>query len=177
MFGKKKKDKKKNPVKETIKYRLYGVLPAKYLDKNGKLSEKASLSGRFLTLSDKEDDCLEYIYIKEVQEHAEHFYLWCESRKLDPMDTSNWKAYRDITLGNTCDYRIIPFDISWEDLLAMIRMFQCCKPIGCSYERTLEVMYYNDRLKKSKSNVDDMEKETEKPTEKDDEIDWSKVPQ
>ena len=125
---------------------LFAVIPME--DFKALKSHKAKLPGKFLTITQTEDDAMEYIMIMEIEEHKEHYCAWCEQRNLNPLNDSNWEMYRTVVIGDDCDYAVYEMNIYWEDVVAFLRMFQGCIPVGCLYEREIESVYFAKQIKK-----------------------------
>lgn len=125
---------------------------------------------KYLTLTTTPEECLEFIDTLEYEDHREHYIAWCEQRNLNFKEDESWRMYQEIVLGDTCDYAIFELKITWEDVIAFLRMFQGCVPLGCSFDRTIEKVYFasqikkmfNDKLKEDKKDdLDDLLKTKE----------------
>jgi len=101
---------------------------------------------KFYTITDSYENCEEYICLREIDEHQEHYGMWCAQRHLDPTEENNWDIYSEVVLGDNSEYGIIQFQIEWEDLIAFMRMFQGCYPIDCSFDRPVEKVYFGTQL-------------------------------
>lgn len=130
---------------------LYTVITAEdYENLNNNINESP---GKFLTITTSYEECEEYIYAREIADHIEHYTMWCNQRELDMKDDTSWELYREKVIGDNSDYMIFQMKLYWEDIIAFMRMFQGCYPIGCSYDRVVERLYFKEQLK------DFMEKE------------------
>lgn len=107
----------------------------------------AKVPHEFLTLTTTPDECWEYIDMLEYEDHRDHYIAWCEQRNLNPKDDNSWEAYQEIVLGDNCDYAIFEMQITWEDVIAFLRMFQGCVPLGCSFDRVIEKVYFASQVK------------------------------
>ena len=103
---------------------------------------------KFLTIVTTTEECLEYIDMLEYEDHYEHYISWCDQRGLNPEEEYSWEAYREIVLGDDCDYAMFEIKLVWEDILAFLRMFQGCVPLGCSFDRIIETVYFSSQVKK-----------------------------
>lgn len=110
---------------------------------------------KFYTITDCWADCDEYIYAKEIADHMEHFLMWCEQRKANPNDDTIWEVYRQTVIGDNCDYGIVSFNVSWKDMMGFLRMFQGCYPLGCSFDRQAEKVFFANKLKQAFQDVAD----------------------
>ena len=156
------KELKTKKVKNKL-IKLFAVVDADDINSEGVCDFRTTK--KFYTITDNYDECDEYIYTREIADHMEHYVMWCQQRNLNPSDDANWDSYAEIVLGDNSDYGIITFQIAWEDLIAFIRMFQGCYPIGCSFDRKVETEYFKTQLtsylKDNSSLKDELDKEIE----------------
>lgn len=95
---------------------------------------------RFLCISLTKKDILEYAHALLKFEHKPHFESWCLLRGYDPNDSKSWDKYFNICV-NTVDtptYIITNVSYKLQDVVAILRMFGGCAPIGCSFETDIE---------------------------------------
>lgn len=145
-------------------YTLFAVVSKEYI-KNGKCN--LNEVNNFFTISDNIYDCEEYIILKEMLDHKQHYQSWCQQRKLDYLSEFSWKSYKEIVLHNSSEYGIITFKMEWKDIMAFLRVLHKCYPIGCSYDREIELSFFKEQvvgkfLKEAKDQVENNLKEINK---------------
>ena len=99
---------------------------------------------RFYTVSYNLEDCNEYIECKLYDDNESHYLQWCALRNLQPQDTYSWDKYFDTVLYDNIPYKVIKMQVFFSDLLALVRLFEHCQPIGCSFDREVEKLYYKE---------------------------------
>lgn len=106
----------------------------------------------------------EFIDRMIIVDNWDHFKMWCSLRKLDYKDPENQSSYIDSYVAANPDeaesrYTFIVRKTFYtkEALSAILRMFNGCVPIGCSYESPIEVTYANLIYSKLAEDVDKKE--------------------
>lgn len=108
-----------------------------------------------LTVVSSKKQINEFIDRMIIVDNWEHYMLWCDLKSIDYKDVSNHKKYIDnyiITNPEEVNSKysfVIQKVIYTKDLFASIlRMFNGCTPIGCSYENTCELTYITELYSK-----------------------------
>lgn len=105
----------------------------------------------FLTIALKKNDAFDYIKRMLTFENFNHFQRWCEIDDHDIDDDKTIDLYFDtvITDAKKNDFAIAKISYAMSDIVAMMRMFGQCVPLGCSFETAVEEAYYEEVLEKS----------------------------
>lgn len=103
---------------------------------------------RFLTITVTKDEAEEYIIALLKNNNLNHYNSWCELQGLNPCCFESWRIYFDtcITDEEKSEYLICRICYALKDLIAMIRMFGGCEPIGCSFESPAEFEYVKTKF-------------------------------
>ena len=106
----------------------------------------------------------EFIDRMIIVDNWAHFKLWCSLRKLDYEDPESQYSYIDNYIATNPEeteskYTFIVKKAFYtkEALSAVLRMFNGCFPIGCSYESPVEVTYANLIYSKLAEDADEKE--------------------
>lgn len=99
---------------------------------------------RFYTISYNVEDCNEYIENKLYDDNESHYIQWCALRNISPQSPESWDTYFDVVLYDNIPYKVVKMPVSFTDLLALVRLFEHCIPIGCSFDREVEKLYYKE---------------------------------
>lgn len=101
---------------------------------------KRSDPDRFLCVSVSEKDAIEYAHTALKFIHDTHFQAWCALRDYDYKTAHAWDEYFDtcITYEEKSEYLITNVTYKLKDIVAIMRMFGGCQPIGCSFETPVE---------------------------------------
>lgn len=101
----------------------------------------------FLTITQSRYEALEYANRLLQIEVFEHYSLWCKSRNYDPADMSIWYIYFNDCLNEEQKqrYKIIKIKVFKKDLIAIMRMFGNCVPLGCSFDTPAEYEYTKNK--------------------------------
>ena len=106
----------------------------------------------------------EFIDRMIIVDNWAHFKMWCNLRKLDYKNLENQYAYIDNYIAANpeeaeSNYTFIVRKTLYtkEALASILRMFNGCVPIGCSYENPVEVTYANLIYSKLAEEVDEGE--------------------
>jgi hypothetical protein len=121
---------------------------------------------KFLTITEKKEQCEEYINRRLFLENKEHFKGWCGLRELDYEDSKSWELYVKST-GNISFDKFIISRVTYKikDVAAIFRMFNGCVPIGTEYEDTIEFLQFMQSL--PQEDIDRMEQALKKSIEED----------
>lgn len=107
------------------------------------------IKNRFLTISDDKTDVYEYAMLLLKLQHQDHFESWCQLRQIEKPDLNAWLRYyaTSIDAEEKEDLQVIKVSYHKKDVIAMLRMFGNCFPIGCSFDTELERRYYDNLVK------------------------------
>lgn len=100
----------------------------------------------------KEDDISEYINTRLLLDNNEHFRAWCSFKNIDidnnlELCTKSWEEYCDTVLTDEIDdYIVQEYFYTIEGIASIMRMFNHCEPLNCSYESETEHLYYQASL-------------------------------
>ena len=122
---------------------------------------------KFLTVTTSKLDAKEYLIALLTVLHNEHFISWCELRDFDPESVESWITYyaTAIDQAEINKYKIIDVWYSHQDLLAIVRMFGHCFPIGCSFETEAEILYFESLLANAQANFQEQSESEEQSTD------------
>lgn len=95
---------------------------------------------RFLCIALSKDDVIEYAHSLIKFSHQAHFQAWCALRDYDYKSIDAWEEYftNCISYEERADYIITNVSYKLKDVVAIMRMFGGCSPIGCSFETPVE---------------------------------------
>ena len=112
------------------------------------------IKNKFLTITKDANGALEYSMLVLKLKHLDHFLMWCDARQLDKGDIKNWLNYYENCVPNSDkeEFKIVRVTYELDNVLAILRMFGNCFPIGCSFDTEVERTYF-------KSIVDDAQKQ------------------
>ena len=103
-----------------------------------------------VTVLANEKQINEFIDNMILVDNWDHFKMWCNLRKLDYMNVNSQHSYIDNYIEANPEeaeskYTFIVKKTYYtkETLSSILRMFNGCVPIGCSYENPVEVAYAN----------------------------------
>ena len=98
----------------------------------------------FLTIALKKEECVEYVKKYVLLEHLDHFLSWANLRNLDSHAIETQFAYLTdcIELDEWDKYIIVPLYYTYDEVVAIIRMFGNCTPLGCSFDKAMEKLYW-----------------------------------
>lgn len=106
----------------------------------------------------------EFIDRMIIVDNWAHFKMWCNLRKLDYKSLESQYSYIDNYVATNPEeaeskYTFIVRKTLYtkEALASILRMFNGCVPIGCSYESPVEVTYANLIYSKLAEEVDEEE--------------------
>lgn len=116
-------------------------------------SKLLTVPHKFLTLTQTPEEALEYVDALEYNDHFDHYKNWCINKKLNYELDESWLFYKNTVLGKYSDYAIFELKLEWEDIIAFIRMFQGCIPLGCSFDREVEILNLTKNIKQNKNNL------------------------
>ena len=138
-----KKNKKAKEIKKDFLLYVYAVCDCNFDSNNNPI---ITPNCKYYTLTYTKEDCEEYIDCKLYDDNEEHYQQWCNLRNLNSYEENSWNEYYNTVLYDKNPYAIIKMQIMFSDLLAMVRLFEGCHPIGCSFDKKLELMYYNEDI-------------------------------
>lgn len=103
----------------------------------------------FLTIANTKSDILEYASALLKLSNIDNFKTWCISNSFDFKDSKAWKYYLNKIVSNEekDKYLIKCLHYRFEDLVAIMRMFGGCLPLGCSFNTDTELAFFSDDLK------------------------------
>lgn len=119
---------KKNPI-----IKIFAVVDTACINENNKLLSNA----HFYTLVDSIKDAQEYILNKIIKDNINHYNSWSNLKHLDPNVLNTKLIYIEEVLKDTkemCKYSIFSLFYKAKDICTIMRMFNSCEPINCSYE-------------------------------------------
>ena len=103
-----------------------------------------------VTVLANENQINEFIDKMILVDNWEHFKMWCNLRKLDYKNVNSQYYYIDNYIETNPEevrskYTFIVKKTLYtkEALSSILRMFNGCVPVGCSYESPVEVTYAN----------------------------------
>lgn len=101
---------------------------------------KSDNPDRFLCIGLSKDNVNEYAHNLLKFAHKPHFQAWCALRDYDYMDIRSWERYflECIDDEEKSEYIISNVTYKLKDIVAIMRMFGGCQPIGCSFETQVE---------------------------------------
>lgn len=101
----------------------------------------------FLTLTSSECDAIEYIKNLLKILNFSHFTAWCRLKEIDVNDDKSWVEYLAVCASEQLEeYSIVKVSYLFKDIVAMIRMFGHCIPIGCSFDTPMEKLYLAEQI-------------------------------
>ena len=124
------------------------------------------VKNKFLTITKDPKEAEEYAMMLLRIKHYEHFKSWCDLRELDSKDFPNWLKYYTDCVPSTekqC-FQIVKIKYELSNILAILRMFGNCLPLGCSFDTELEYAYFNaiidepEQQKQEETNSEDVDK-------------------
>lgn len=97
----------------------------------------------FLCVALSKKDIVEYLNKLLKFEHLPHYQAWCSIHEYDAESNVAWKEYFDtcIDFPEKSRYKIANVTYKLNDVVAIMRMFGGCIPIGCSFETQSEHAY------------------------------------
>lgn len=108
---------------------------------------KKDNSKNFLTLTLSKDEAIEYIKNLLKILNFSHFNSWCLLKEVDVNDDKSWTEYLAVCASEQLEeYSIVKVSYLFKDIVAMIRMFGHCIPIGCSFDTAIEKLYLADQI-------------------------------
>lgn len=103
-----------------------------------------------VTVLEKEYQINEFINRNILVHNYKHFKAWCELRKIDYTKVESENAYIDNFFNTATEedlkkytYIIKKAYYTKTALASILRMFNGCFPLGCSYETEVEIAYAN----------------------------------
>lgn len=110
-----------------------------------------NVKNKFLTITKNLKEASEYAMLITKLQHHDHFNMWCTFRELDVSDIKNWLDYYEncVTDDEKDELQIIKVKYDLENILAILRMFGSCFPLGCSFETDVERTYFNAILEEA----------------------------
>lgn len=114
-----------------------------------------------VTILSQQDQINEFIDRMVIIDHWKHYVAWCKLRELNYKTKTSESAYIDnfykiATQEDIKHYTYIVKKVAYntDAIASILRMFNGCVPIGCSYEFKGEFAYahmiYGDLIKKEK---------------------------
>lgn len=106
----------------------------------------------FLTIVSSKNDAREYAQLYIKLKHIDHFISWSEARDLNPDDLEVWNQYFEkcISPEEKDEYRVVKIYYKKQNILAMLRMFCNCAPLGCSFDTKVEYDYVKHKASQLK---------------------------
>ena len=115
--------------------------------------------GTVYTVTPTEDGCYEYINRYLYNKYGEHFENW---RVFHNSEEEDWNYYVENVLLDMMeeDFYIVAFYANTYTCAMAYRVYECCQPLGCSYEFEVERIAYKCYLedKEKEDKEDDEEK-------------------
>lgn len=115
-----------------------------------------------VTVLEKKEQINEFVNRNIIVENFNHFKLWCELRNMDYTQVESENAYINnfLTTSNEEDlnkysYIIKKVYYSRKAIASILRMFNGCFPLGCSYETHAEEAYLDLMYKEAKKELDE----------------------
>lgn len=95
---------------------------------------------RFLSIGLSKNEMIEYAHTLLRFEHEPHFKSWCTLRGYDADQKASWDEYFKTCIDQyrKSEYFITNVLYRLEDVVAIMRMFGGCSPIGCTFETDTE---------------------------------------
>ena len=93
------------------------------------------------TIVRTKDEAFEYVDRKLQADNWSHFNMWCGCHGMNSHTKEAWEAYRRVTLSPE-DYRryqVAKLKIPLSKVVAIMRGFFECVPLGCSFDDPLEL--------------------------------------
>lgn len=114
-----------------------------------------------VTILSKQGQIKEFIDKMVIIDHWDHYVAWCKLRELNYKDIESEQAYienfyKTATQEDMQNYTYIVKRAAYntDAIASILRMFNGCVPIGCSYEFKGELAYasmiYSDIIKEEK---------------------------
>lgn len=123
---------------------------------------KSEDANSLVTVLEKEYQINEFINRNIIVHNYNHFKAWCKLREMDYTKIESENAYIDNFLDtateeslNKYTYIVKKVYYTKTALASILRMFNGCLPLGCSYETEVEDVY-------AKVLVEEIEKEKQK---------------
>lgn len=112
---------------------------------------KKSDPDKFLTITLSQEDAIAYAHTLLKFSHKAHFQAWCALRDYDYKDSDSWEEYFVFCISDEekLEYVVTSVTYKLKDIVAIMRMFGGCQPIGCPFETSVEyehAKYKNETL-------------------------------
>lgn len=92
-------------------------------------------------------DCQEYLDMLLYAKHISHYNLWCELYEYDAQSEITWNEYKGtVLIEELNDYMIFRSYYTLDKIATIMRMFNHCQPLGCSFENDVEFKYFVENL-------------------------------
>ena len=113
-----------------------------------------------VTILDDKKQISEYINRRILIDNYEHYLMWCDLRKLDFKNSENELLYINTLLDSNEEvlskYTYIVKKVYYkrDKIASILRMFNKCVPLGCSYENAFELPYIKEYIEFIKNKED-----------------------
>jgi len=103
---------------------------------------------KFLTIAKDKDSVYEYAMMFLKLTYQDHYERWCQIKQLDKDDYETWMMYYNecIDEKEKENLQILKVKYDLDNILAILRMFGKCVPLGCSFETQAERDYFRSIL-------------------------------
>lgn len=103
---------------------------------------------KFLCLTCTKNEAIEYAYNYVRLKNYDHYQMWCDLRNYDKNSMSSWDEYffKVIPIEEKRKYIVKKIKYKLKDVVAVLRMFGGCSPIGCSFDTQTEYSYLKQKL-------------------------------
>jgi hypothetical protein len=110
---------------------------------------KTEAPEKIITIVSTKAQANEYIIKVLFNEYKEHFTQWCSLRNYDVNAKESWELYFKTVIPMEAKSKFLITNLRYNeaDLLAILRMFSHCQPLGCSYDTLLEYNYIANNIK------------------------------
>lgn len=105
--------------------------------------------GKIITITTKEEECIEYVINLMVTLHGAHYNSWIECHDYKDSYTTRLQYYQQIIGEEERNaYAVRTLSYGKAELAALLRMFMHCVPLNCSYDLPQEYAWFEDCLSK-----------------------------
>lgn len=125
---------------------------------------------KFLSFTVTKKQAIEYGNSFLKLTHLDHFTSWCELKELNPDLEDSWNIYylECISKEEKQDVVIHKIYYKWNDIVAIMRMFGGCVPLGNSFNTQSEYSYLNFKLETQKKLTETLKDQLEKIMQQED---------
>ena len=105
---------------------------------------------QFITITSKMEGCLEHLKLLFRYNNSEHYTCWCNNNDFEVDTKESIDKYFNtcVSESSKAEYVILPMEFRWSDIVAIMRMFAGCVPLGASFDTAPEYKKITDSLER-----------------------------